>query len=131
MYLLTLLIRSIPSAVAFFSRRAWVGLKNIFGAQLSVKDYSLDHLRGRYYVNAGENIVFIEPDMAFAEDLRLGGAEPAGEFTLRPYDHCWVSNNYIIVYTSDEKPADMRICFDHASLKKLKRELRQARKKAV
>ena len=101
------------------------------GAQLSARDYSLDHLRGRYYINTGKNIITIAPDMAFADDLKAGGQDMVQKISLPPGSHFWSKNNYIVITTSDGKPAETRICFDHAELKKVKRELRLERKRVV
>ena len=99
------------------------------GPQLSARDYSLDHLRGRYYINTGKNIINITPDLAFADDLKAGGQEMVQKISLPPGSHFWSKNNYIVIATSDGKPAETRICFDHAELKKVKRQLRIDKKR--
>lgn len=130
--LLPLLWRSISLTVRIKIGQAcrWIKSPRL-GAQLSVKDFSLDHLRGRYYVNTGKNTIHIAPDMAFAADLKAGGQDLVNKIVLPPNSHFWSKNNYIVITTSDGRPAETRICFDHAELKKVKRELRLSRKRVV
>jgi len=137
--------KRISLAVRLLIAIAYRKLRETFGGQLRVMDYSLEHLRGFYAVNVGHNVICIKPDLAFIDDLnrvakarRFRHVKPVKEVIIKPYEHQWLENNYVVYYAGklDEsgkfqeiktEKASIQICYQHKDLKEFKRGLRAKR----
>lgn len=140
------IIKRISFGVRLLIAIAWRKLREKFGGQMSFMDYSSEHGRGWYCVNIGENVVKIEADPAFRDEFnRLKGNKQfknlkmAETKILKPYEHCWIPNNYVIYYAGsldaagnfvEDKlgKATIQHCYEHKDLKAFKRDLRMKRK---